>query len=92
MPMSKRELDDLEERSKEKRKLFFPDKVELLNDEGLKTFHQNIIKRLKEIVLYEEIDRDELNKLVDYLKLIEKVLRHRRLKAEEKARWMSRLP
>tara|TARA_Y100000817_G_scaffold169723_1_gene132695 strand:- start:903 stop:1181 length:279 start_codon:yes stop_codon:yes gene_type:complete len=92
MPMSKKELDALEERSKLKRKLTFPEKVDLLNDEELKNFHQNVIRRLKEIAVREEIDRDELNRLIDNLTTIEKVLRHRRLKAEEEARWLSRLP
>lgn len=92
MPMSKKELDALEERSKLRRKLTFPEKVDLLNDEELKNFHQNVIRRLKEIAVREEIDRDELNRLIDNLTTIEKVLRHRRLKAEEEARWLSRLP
>ena len=92
MPMSKKELDALEERSKLRRKLTFPEKVDLLDDEELKDFHQNVIIRLKEIAVREEIDRDELNRLVDSLKVIERVLRHRRLKAEEEARWLSRLP
>tara|TARA_R100000995_G_C3468074_1_gene116802 strand:+ start:510 stop:788 length:279 start_codon:yes stop_codon:yes gene_type:complete len=92
MPMSKKELDALEERSKLRRKLTFPEKVDLLDDEELKDFHQNVIRRLKEIAVREEIDRDELNRLVDSLKVIERVLRHRRLKAEEEARWLSRLP
>jgi len=92
MPMSKKELDALEERSKLKRKLTFPEKVDLLNDEELKNFHQNVIRRLKEIAVREEIDRDELNRLIDNLTTIEKVLRHRRLRAEEEARWLSRLP
>ena len=61
MPMSKKELDALEERSKLKSKLTFPEKVDLLDNEELKDFHQ-------------------------------KVLRHRRLKAEEEARWLSKLP
>ena len=90
--MSKKELDALEERSKLRRKLTFPEKVDLLDDEELKDFHQNVIRRLKEIAVREEIDRDELNRLVDSLKVIERVLRHRRLKAEEEARWLSRLP
>ena len=92
MPMSKKELDALEERSKLKRKLTFPEKVDLLNDEELKNFHQNVIRRLKEIAVREEIDRDELNRLIDNLTTIEKVLRHRRLRAEEEARWLSKLP
>ena len=92
MPMSKKELDALEERSKLRRKLTFPEKVDLLDDEELKDFHQNVIRRLKEIAVREEIDRDELNRLVDSLKVIERVLRHRRLKAEEEARWLSKLP
>ena len=92
MPMSKKELDALEERSKLKRKLTFPEKVDLLDNEELKDFHQNVIRRLKEIAVREEIDRDELNRLVDSLKVIERALRHRRLKAEEEARWLSKLP
>ena len=92
MPMSKKELDALEERSKLRRKLTFPEKVNLLDDEELKDFHQNVIRRLKEIATREEIDRDELHRLIDSLTSIEKVLRHRRLKAEEEARWLSRLP
>ena len=92
MPMSKKELDALEERSKLKRKLTFPEKVNLLNNEELKNFHQNVIRRLKEIATREEIDRDELHRLIDNLGVIEKVLRHRRLRAEEEARWLSRLP
>ena len=92
MPMSKKELDALEERSKLKRKLTFPEKVDLLDNEELKNFHQNVIRRLKEIATREEIDRDELHRLIDSLTAIEKVLRHRRLKAEEEARWLSRLP
>ncbi len=43
MPMSKKELDALEERSKLRRKLTFPEKVDLLDDEELKDFHQNVI-------------------------------------------------
>jgi hypothetical protein len=92
MPMSKKELDALEERSKLRRRLTFPEKVNLLDDEELKDFHQNVIRRLKEIATREEIDRDELHRLIDSLTAIEKVLRHRRLKAEEEARWLSRLP
>ena len=61
MPMSKKELDALEERSKLKRKLTFPEKVDLLDNEELKDFHQNVIRRLKEIAVREEIDREELN-------------------------------
>jgi hypothetical protein len=90
--MSKKELDALEERSKLRRRLTFPEKVNLLDDEELKDFHQNVIRRLKEIATREEIDRDELHRLIDSLTAIEKVLRHRRLKAEEEARWLSRLP
>ena len=92
MPMSKKELDALEERSKLKRKLTFPEKVNLLNNEELKNFHQNVIRRLKEIATREEIYRDELHRLIDNLGVIEKVLRHRRLRAEEEARWLSKLP
>ena len=92
MPMSKKELDALEERSKLKRKLTFPEKVDLLDNEELKDFHQNVIRRLKDIAVREEIDRDELNRLIDSLTAIEKILRHRGLKAEEEARWLSRLP
>ena len=92
MPMSKKELDALEERSKLRRKLTFPEKLNLLDDEELKDFHQNVIRRLKEIATREEIDRDELHRLIDSLTAIEKILRHRRLKAEEEARWLSRLP
>jgi len=47
---------------------------------------------LKEIATREEIDRDELHRLIDNLGVIEKVLRHRRLRAEEEARWLSKLP
>ena len=92
MPMSKKELDALEERSKLKKQLSFPEKVELLNAEELKNFHQNVIRRLKEIATREEIDRDELPRLIDNLGVVEKVLRHRRLRAEEEARWLRRLP
>ena len=92
MPMSKKELDALEERSKLRRKLTFPEKVDLLDNEELKDFHQNVIRRLKEIATREEIDRDELNRLIDSLTAIEKILRHRRFKAEEEAWWLSRLP
>ena len=92
MPMSKKELDALEERSKLRRKLTFPEKVDLLDNEELKDFHQNVIRRLKDIAVREEIDRDELNRLIDSLTAIEKILRHRRLNAEEEARWLSRLP
>ena len=92
MPMSKKELDALEERSKLRRKLTFPEKVNLLDDEELKYFHQNVIRRLKEIATREEIDRDELHRLIDSLTAIEKVLRQRRLALEEQARWLSKLP
>ena len=92
MPMSKKELDALEERSKLKRKLTFPEKVDLLDNEELKDFHQNVIRRLKDIAVREEIDRDELNRLIESLTAIEKKLRHRRIKAEEEARWLSKLP
>ena len=92
MPMSKKELDALEERSKLKRKLTFPEKVDLLDNEELKDFHQNVIRRLKEIAVREEIDREELNRLIDSLTAIEKVLRQRRLALEEQARWLSKLP
>ena len=78
MPMSKKELDALEERSKLRRKLTFPEKVDLLDNEELKDFHQNVIRRLKDIAVREEIDRDELNRLIDSLTAIEKILRHRR--------------
>ena len=92
MPMSKKELDALEERSKLRRKLTFPEKVDLLDNEELKDFHQNVIRRLKEIAVREEIDREELNRLIDSLTAIEKVLRQRRLALEEQARWLSKLP
>ena len=92
MPMSKKELDALEERSKLRRKLTFPEKVDLLDNEELKDFHQNVIRRLKEIAVREDIDRDELNRLVDSLKIIERVQRVRRIQAEERARFMSKLP
>jgi len=92
MPISKRELDAMSERNKKRRKLTFPEKVDLLNDEELKDFLQNVIRRLKEITLYEDIDRDELNRLVDNLKVIERIQRVRRIQAEEQARFVSRLP
>ena len=73
MPMSKKELDALEERSKLRRKLTFPEKVDLLDNEELKDFHQNVIRRLKDIAVREEIDRDELNRLIDSLTAIENI-------------------
>jgi len=93
MPISKRELDAMRERNTERRKLTFPEKVDLLNDEELQDYLQNVIRRLQEVAHNEwEIDRDELKRLVDNIKIIERIQRVRRMQAEEQARFISRLP